>query len=186
MTATMGPPADFSRLPETSRRDGAWSRLRAFSPRQWVVALVAGSMTAVITAIPTAMIPTPLFTRDVPTTAWAWPVLILTSILAGLLLATYVGRAGGAADEAAPGRREGRLGALGAFVTFFAVGCPVCNKIVLLALGYSGAMQYFAPVQPVLAATAVAALAAALWLRLRRLDSCRVSPAAARNPAPRR
>lgn len=172
MTEAMGPPQDFSRLPDAPRRPSAWSRLGAFSSRQWLVAVSTCLLTAVITAIPTAMIPTPLFTRDVPISACAWPVLAVTSGLAGLLAATYLARPGAGDEGAAAGRSEGRLGMLGAFVTFFAVGCPVCNKIVLLALGYSGAMQYFAPVQPVLAATAILVLGGALWLRLRRLDSC--------------
>lgn len=61
---------------------------------------------------------------------------------------------------------------MGAFTTFFAVGCPVCNKLVLLALGYSGALQYFAPMQPFLAGLAVILLAWALVVRVRREHSC--------------
>ncbi len=33
----------------------------------------------------------------------------------------------------------------------FAIGCPVCNKLVVLALGFSGALAYFEPIQPALA-----------------------------------
>ena len=36
-------------------------------------------------------------------------------------------------------------------LAWFAVGCPVCNKLALLALGYSGAITWFTPVQPFLA-----------------------------------
>ncbi|EPR75477.1 hypothetical protein ADILRU_2020 [Leifsonia rubra CMS 76R] len=31
-------------------------------------------------------------------------------------------------------------------LAWFAVGCPVCNKIALLALGYTGALACPAPV----------------------------------------
>lgn len=59
-------------------------------------------------------------------------------------------------------------------MTFFAVGCPVCNKLVLLALGYTGALQFFAPVQPFLAVGSIVLLAAALIVRVRRERSCPV------------
>ena len=40
---------------------------------------------------------------------------------------------------------------VGGVMAWFAVGCPVCNKIALVAFGYSGAITYFAPIQPFLA-----------------------------------
>ena len=61
-------------------------------------------------------------------------------------------------------------------LTFFAVGCPVCNKLVLLALGASGAMTYFEPVQPVLSLLAVVLLAWALARRLRVQSACAIEP----------
>jgi hypothetical protein len=50
----------------------------------------------------------------------------------------------------------------------------VCNKIALVALGYSGAMNYFAPVQPFLAFAGVAILAYALIMRLNGEVKCQV------------
>jgi len=145
-------------------------QLRTWPARRWWFAVGIALLTVVVTAVPTAMIPTPLFSRDVPTTVWAWPALVVSSVLAGLVAATYVARR----DPDDGGGRGSRLGALGAFTTFFAVGCPVCNKIVLLALGYSGALQYFAPVQPFLAATAILVLAWALATRVRRERHCTI------------
>ena len=68
--------------------------------------------------------------------------------------------------------RGGRRGMVGAVLTFFAVGCPVCNKLVLVLLGYAGALQWFAPVQPILALAAVAALVWALHARLKGEREC--------------
>ena len=68
-----------------------------------------------------------------------------------------------------------RPGTLGGFLTFFAVGCPVCNKIVLLALGYTGALRWFAPVQPLLAIAGIGLLAWALRSRLRAEVACPVA-----------
>ncbi len=138
--------------------------------RRWWVAVATTVLSVLVTAVPTAMTPTPYFHRDVPTPSWAWPVLLVTSGLVGLVAATYVARA----DEGEGGESGSRLGALGALTTFFAVGCPVCNKLVLLALGYTGALQYFAPVQPLLAATAIAVLVWALLTRLRTERACTV------------
>lgn len=70
--------------------------------------------------------------------------------------------------------RESRLGMVGVVLGWFAVGCPVCNKIALIALGYTGALRWFAPFQPILAITAIAFSTAALLLRLRGQVWCPV------------
>ena len=105
--------------------------LASWSRRRWLVALGTGAATVLVIALPTALIPTPVFGREVPPTAWAWPVLLVTSVLSGLLVATYVREPGADLDV----DRAGRTGVLGGLLTFFAVGCPVCNKLALLALG---------------------------------------------------
>jgi hypothetical protein len=150
--------------------------LRRWPTRRWVTALATAGITVLFIAIPTDLIDTPFFARQVPPTAWAWPVLVVSAILAGLVTATYVAYP----DGAAPRRAEGRLGLAGWMITFFAVGCPVCNKIVLLALGTTGALQFFEPIQPYLAAASIALLGWALHARLTRESSCRI---AARAPA---
>ncbi|HIW67205.1 MAG TPA: hypothetical protein H9878_03610, partial [Candidatus Dietzia merdigallinarum] len=69
-------------------------------------------------------------------------------------------------------RRSSRLGFVGAFLAWFAVGCPVCNKLALLVLGYSGAITWFAPMQPFLAVIALVLTAVALVVRLRGQVAC--------------
>ncbi len=149
--------------------------LRSWSARRRWVAALASVATAFVVALPTAMIPNPVFGREVPTTWWAWPTLGLTSVLGGLLVATYVREPG--TDTTGPQRLD-RRGSLGGLLSFFAVGCPVCNKLALLALGYTGALTWFAPVQPVLAVGGVLLLAWALRGRLRGQLGCAVAPAA--------
>jgi hypothetical protein len=83
----------------------------------------------------------------------------------------------GLAQPDHPSSRRGDLA--GGLLTYFAVGCPVCNKLVLLALGSAGAMTWFEPFQPVLQVAAVVLLLWALRSRLRGELSC---PA----PAPER
>ncbi|NDA50523.1 MAG: hypothetical protein EBY60_08930, partial [Actinobacteria bacterium] len=108
--------------------------LRTWSARRWVTALIAGSLVALVVALPTAVIPNPIFGRDIAVTWWSYPVVILSGLLGGMLIATYVREPGNEdIDKAA------KVGSVGGLLAFFAVGCPVCNKLVLLALGTSGA-----------------------------------------------
>ena len=152
--------------------------LRMWTARRWRVALLGGIATAVLVALPTAVIPNPIFGRAVEVTWWSYPVVVLTGILGGLLLATYVKEPWMETEEPAEQAQEAKaskLGIAGAFIAYFAVGCPVCNKLVLLALGASGAMAWFAPLQPILAVASVILMAVALRIRLKNQISCSVS-----------
>lgn len=147
-------------------------------PRRWLVAGGSAIAYALLVAIPADLIDTPLFTREVPPTWWSWPALTVSAVLVGSLTATYVAVPGG--RDVSARRRQDRPvkgGYAGGVLTFFAVGCPVCNKLVLLALGTSGAMTWFEPIQPVLSIAAVGVLAWALRARLRGQAGCRVRSA---------
>lgn len=152
--------------------------LRTWDSRQVSAALAASVGIALIIGIATVLIPNPIFGRDIPPVWWNYPVWILTSVFSGMLLATYVtprgarqaesaGASAGQSDE-----KSSRFGMAGAVLAWFAVGCPVCNKIALLALGYSGAITWFAPLQPILAIGALAFTGIALVWRLRGQVSC--------------
>lgn len=145
--------------------------LRAFrfwSLRRYLVALAVTAGAALATGIPTDLIDTPLFGRPVAITAWAYPVWIVTSVLIGLLVAASL--------------RGKSQAAGGGALALLAVGCPVCNKPIVLLLGASGALEIWAPLQPVLGAFAVAFLAAALVFRLRGEVACKL-PSPGLNPA---
>jgi hypothetical protein len=73
--------------------------------------------------------------------------------------------------QAPPGGSP-RGGALGGVLAYLAVGCPTCNKLALLALGSSGAVSWFAPLQPWLAAAGIAVLGYALRRRLAGAVAC--------------
>lgn len=133
------------------------------------MALLGAAATAVVIGVPTDVIPNPVFGRPVPVTWWSVPVLAVTSVLAGLLCATYVREAASSEQEI---DRPATAGGLGGALAFFAVGCPVCNKLVVVALGTAGAKELFAPVQPLLAVVSIALLAAALLRRLRSERAC--------------
>ncbi|MEU2067774.1 hypothetical protein [Streptomyces anulatus] len=152
--------------------------LRAWQARQWLVAGLGALATAVAVGVPTDVVPTPLFGRSVPVQWWNYPALALTAALAGLVLSTYVRPPVASPSTQPPGTaRDGRMGALGGVLSFFAVGCPVCNKLVLVLLGSSGALSYWAPLQPLFAVASVALLAEAALRRLSTRSQCPVVPA---------
>ena len=143
---------------------------------RWGVAAVACAAWLLASGIPTGIIETPFYARMTPVEWWNYPFWIVNSVLVGLLAAAYlpvsrkpdswVGRAFG-----------GGLG--GGLLTVFAVGCPVCNKLVVLALGFGGAITYFAPVQPFLGLISTGLLLYGLRLRLSGTRSCSIgSPVA--------
>jgi len=138
-----------------------------WSLRRWLVAGAVAAATYLALGLSTAVIPNPVFGRSIEPTSWAMEVLVATAALTGLLTATYVN----------DGQTQGldKRGTLGAFLSYLAIGCPVCNKIALIALGSTGALQFFAPVQPYLALVGLGLLAWALAIRLRGEMTCRIS-----------
>lgn len=145
------------------------SILRAWNIRRWITATVSAIVTGLVISIPTAVLENSVFGREIAVTSWSVPVIVITSILSGLLFTTYIKN-----DSANTEDTSLKIGTAGAFFSFLAVGCPVCNKIALVALGYSGAMNYFAPVQPFLAFAGVAILTYALIMRLNGEVKCQV------------
>lgn len=118
-----------------------------------LVALGAALATFLIIGLPTDIIPNPIFGRDVPVRPWELPVLAATSVLTGM----YFGLQRPGSEKSAPA-----IG--GAGLAMFAVACPVCNKVILLALGTSGALGFWQPLQPFLAAISLLLLlAAVIW-----------------------
>ena len=144
-----------------------------WSSRRWYAAVLSGLGIGFLIALPTAVIPNPIFGRAIETTWWSYPTVIFSAILGGLLIATYV-RESVIDDEIEVKGTDTSLqiGTLGGFITFFAVGCPVCNKLVLLAIGSSGAISWFAPIQPFLAVISLIFMLWALNVRLINQNSC--------------
>lgn len=160
-----------------TRSGGRVTRLRAAWPRRRVgVALASASTFAVAVGVPTGLVPTPLYTRMTPVLWWNVPIWAASAVLAGLVTATYVRR---------PRDTAARSGAAAAsstgLLTALAVGCPVCNKLVVTALGASGAMSVWAPAQPVLG---ILSLVGLLWVLRRRLLSEYACPVRATHPSP--
>ncbi|MFE7214703.1 hypothetical protein ACFU93_33125 [Streptomyces sp. NPDC057611] len=153
----------------------AWAALRRWPRRRWAAVAAATPLVVLVLGVPTALVPTPLFSRSVPPVWWNYPMLLLTAVLSAVVLATYVRTGPVAGRDDATGRS---LGSAGAVLSFLAVGCPVCNKAALLLLGASGALSYWAPLQPAVAVLTLVLLAEAALRRLATEAVCPVRPVA--------
>lgn len=151
-----------------------------------VHALLWGVLSALAYGLVAAIIPNPVFGRQIPPEPFAIAVWLLSAPLIGVIGATYSSPAapattpllvldsrtaipaGGAApDPATDDDRASWLGGVASFGAFLAIGCPVCNKLALVLLGTSGALSIWAPIQPILGAVSLALLAGTAAWRLR-------------------
>ena len=143
----------------------------------WAIAWALVSLLAF--GLVVAIIPNPIFGRQIPPEPFAIAVWLSSAPLMGLLGATYSAPAMPTATatllmplvlEPARGasQRQGTtLGTVAGFGAFLAIGCPVCNKVALVLLGTGGAMTVFAPLQPLIGAASLVLLAGTLTWRFR-------------------
>ena len=143
--------------------------LSALGPRFLAATALGTALTALALGIPTDLVPNPWFTRMIPPEPSNYFFWVSTSVLTGALLATY-------ALPRATGDKAGGAGIGGGVLGLLAAGCPVCNKLVILLLGVSGALTYFEPIQPLLGATGLVLAGAALVVRFRGVRSACALP----------
>lgn len=160
-----------SDFPAVTIPDDPPARLRLQWPfRRIAAAGLAAAAFALAVGVPTGLVPTPLYTRMTPVLWWNYVVWAVTTALGGLVVATYIRR---------PEHRAPRNGAAaasgGGLLVAFAVGCPICNKLVVAALGASGAMTIWAPLQPAVAVVSIVGLGWALRRRLKNEYACSAS-----------
>lgn len=137
-----------------------------------------------------AIVPNPVFGRQIPSEPFAIAIWVLSAPLLGIVGATYsapppalpspLRRATGAGGDDADDDRSSILGGVASFGAFLAIGCPVCNKLALVLLGTSGALGIWAPLQPLVGVVSLALLAATAAWRLRaraRGGACEVAAA---------
>jgi len=159
-------------LPPSQRRLGRrldeLALLRAWPLRRWLVAAAAAALAALVMGVPTGIVRTGFYTRMTPVTWWDYPVWATSALLIGLSAATFVK----VADMAHAGRHVPRRTLAATVLSTFAVGCPICNKLVVGLIGVSGALSYWAPLQPLLGVLSIALLLAGLLVRLHTDVSC--------------
>jgi hypothetical protein len=137
------------------------SEIKPYIPTALLYGALGMAFTTLTIGIPTDVIPNPIFGRMTPVRVQDYVFLIVTALLAGILAASYA-----LPQTRACSIQQGRA-TVGGFLSFLAIGCPTCNKIVVLLLGTSGALTIFEPLQPLLAAASFALLLLAIWIRWR-------------------
>jgi len=158
------------RMARLLRARSAVVSVRAWPRRRWLVATVVALLAALVMGVPTGVVRTDFYTRMTPVTWWDYPIWVTSALLIGLTAATYVRTAGVAVGG--PDRSMRTLGAT--LLSTFAIGCPICNKLVVGLIGVSGALSYWAPLQPLLGMLSIMLLLAGLAMRLRGQVACPV------------
>lgn len=136
----------------------------SFSQRPFIVGAGTAIASALLMGIPTDVVPNSYFTRMTPVRPQDYVFLSITALLIGLVAASYT------IPLPRSGAPAGKVTAAG-LLSYLAVGCPACNKVVLLLLGTSGALTYWAPLQPLIALASILLLTTTLWFRIRALRS---------------
>ena len=147
--------------------------LRTLPVATWPRAVLFAGVAAVIIAVPSDLIDTPIFGRPVEARWVDYVILAITSALIGLIFAIRPEPVESTELTVAT-ERQGTRTIWGGFVSFLAVGCPVCNQAVVALVGVSGALSWWAPVQPFVGLLAVTLLVYTLRKRLNtyRLAAC--------------
>ena len=132
-----------------------------------IVGLFAGVVFLFVLGIPTDVIPNNFFTRMTPVYFFDYFFLVTNS----LLLGGYVGlhfyekhEQSKKADIAAVG---------GGILNIFVIGCPICNALIVSLLGTSVALNYFAPLQPLLGAISTVIISSAIYFKIKNVKECK-------------
>lgn len=145
----------------------AWTLVSLSTARRWLTGVLVTALALLVSGVPTGLVPSSFYVRMTPVTWWDYPIWVVAAVLTGLLAASFV------RGPDAPASGAVTLGTCGV-LSVLAIGCPICNKLVVAALGVSGALDVWAPLQPFLGLLSVALLATALRARVRGVTSCPV------------
>ena len=143
-----------------------------FTPKAWVVTTLAAAIGMALIGLATAIFENPFFMRMTPVRTQDYVTWLLSSVLMGLIVGSYFA----AGSTSVDGKTLS-----GGVLSVVAVGCPTCNKLVVLLLGTSGALSFFAPIQLYIGVASVLLLGWTLLLRAKTLaGTCSVTQATLR------
>lgn len=128
-----------------------------------VTSIVSATAFVLLVGTPTDVIPNPLFTRMTPVRLFDYLLLCVNALLFGIWV--YLSTRKGCSLNSI------HRPTISAMLSFLAIGCPTCNKLVLLLVGASGALNFWAPIQPVVGSVATALMASVVIWELRRLKA---------------
>jgi len=143
-----------------------------FTPKAWIITALAAAIGLVVIGLPTAIYENLFFVRMTPVRAQDYVIWIVSSVLIGLIAGSYF--------VGSSTRGDGKI-LSGGVLSVLAVGCPICNKPVVLLLGTAGALNFFEPLQLYIGIASVLLLGWTLLLRATALaGTCSVSQVTAK------
>ena len=134
--------------------------LSMYTPKAWFMTTLAAVMGLAVIGLTTAIFENWFFVRMTPVRAQDYVIWLLSSVLMGLIVGSYF--------VASSTSGDGKL-LSGGLLSVLAVGCPTCNKLVVLLLGTTGALTFFAPLQLYIGIASVLLLGWTLVLRTKVL-----------------
>ena len=138
-----------------------------FTLKAWIITALAAAIGLVAIGLPTAIYENPFFVRMTPVRPQDYVIWIMSSVLVGLIVGSHF--------VASSTSGDGKI-VSGGVLSVLAVGCPTCNKLVVLLLGTTGALTFFAPLQLYIGIGSVLLLGWTLLLRAKALtETCSVS-----------
>jgi len=141
--------------------------LSMYTPKAWFMTTLAAATGLAVIGLTTAIFENWFFVRMTPVRAQDYVIWILSSVLMGLIVGSYF--------VASSTSSDGKI-LSGGLLSVLAVGCPTCNKLVVLLLGTTGALTFFAPIQLYIGVASVLLLGWTLLLRAEALSgTCSVS-----------
>ena len=103
--------------------------------------IIAAFLFLLLFGIPSALIPTPFFSRMTIPTLFEWTIYVVTALLAGLYVGLYYFKKQQQSTQSFCAATSGSM------FGFLSYGCAFCNKILIALLGISGIISYYLPYQ---------------------------------------
>jgi hypothetical protein len=125
-----------------------------------VIAIVYSILLFLLFGIPTALIPTPWFSRMVGKTFLDYLFLIFSSILLGAYIGVHYYKKNTM-------KKCNVVTTSGGVAGFLSFSCPVCNKILIILFGTTALMTYLEPYRPAIGFSSISILGLALYWRLK-------------------
>ena len=130
------------------------------------IALLAFAGFVLLFGIPTALIPTPWFTRMVSARSADYVFLLLNSALIGAYIGVHT------YEKHERSKKGDAMATTGGIANILAVGCPICNKVLVALLGASAVMVYVEPIRVWLGIFSAGFVGVALWFKIRSVRTC--------------
>ena len=102
----------------------------------------------------------------IPATTSDYVFLLVNSGLIGAYIGLY------SFEKHERSKKGDALATTGSIANIFAVGCPICNKLLVVLLGATAVMTYFEPIRIWLGFFSVGVIGAALWFKIKNVKSC--------------